>query len=462
MSDRDAGDDTIEPNEEDQLASIEPADLVGTQLEWSTIEVPDRKFDKERNRGGGGKAHRCLYCGEEWQTGGPREIRAHFDIESPRWRLICCPKPEFRERVKAVTAELVHRRLQLELRKKRRLSPSQRLSGGSDGSGESPAFERVGGPEKKRRRDEVDEAWACAFAENALPFSCADRRNFRRAIFLTAKAGEDYVNGRGDDSRLPKRTTFVGSVIKDAGDKLDARVGSRVTKAAKDSGGTIVSDGCRSTSKDACLNVLFETSAGTQFISSIAATEVKKDMRYIARHIIDHIKKIGAANVTAVIMDGACVGAFKYITAEFKHVHCFICPTHSLDNFIKNICSDKPTITVKGHENCPQATFVWGESLFSKALQRVKTVVKTVTRYQKTLDIYRRLKKEANAHLESDAEQYKDLIKYCDTRFMSQLLMRIRYSKSLLILERLLLDGSFNSWLSGESRQTKKKVKSMV
>lgn len=281
-------------------------------------------------------------------------------------------------------------------------------------------------------------------------------------FFLTAKAGEDYVNGRGDDSLLPKRTTFVGSVIKDAGDKLDARVGSRVTKAAEDSGGTIVSDGCRSTSKDACLNVLFETSAGTQFISSIAATEVKKDMKYIARHIIDHIKKIGAANVTAVIMDGACVGAFKYITAKFKHVHCFICPTHSLDNFIKNICSDKPTITVKGHENCPQATFLWGENLFSKALQRFKTVVKAVTRYQKTLDIYRRLKKEANAHLESDAEQYKDLIKYCDTRFMSQLLMTIRYSKSLLILERLLLDGSFNSWLSGESRQTKEKVKSMV
>lgn len=43
----------------------------------------------------------------------------------------------------------------------------------------------------------------------------------------------------------------MGSVIKDAGDKLDARVGSRVTKAAKGSGGTIVSDGCRSTSKGA-------------------------------------------------------------------------------------------------------------------------------------------------------------------------------------------------------------------
>ena len=452
-------DDTIE-HEEDPFATMEPADIAGSKLEWSTIEVPDRKFNKDRNRGGNGKPHRCLYCDEEWQTGGPREIRSHFDIGEPRWRSICCPRPEFRERVKAVTAELVHRRLQKEISRKRRLSPRQRLSEGSDGSGESPAFERVGGPEKKRRRDEVDEAWAYAFAESALPFSCADRLHFRRAIFLTAKAGEDYVNG--DDSRLPKRTTFVGSVIKDAGDKLDARVGSRVTKAAEESGGTIVSDGCRSTSKDACLNVLFETSAGTQFISSIAATEVKKDMQYIARHIIDHIKKIGAANVTAVIMDGACVGAFKYITAKFKHVHCFICPTHSLDNFIKNICSDKPTITVKGHENCPQATFVWGESLFSKALQRVKTVVKTVTRYQKTLDIYRRLKKEANAHLESDAEQYKDLIKYCDTRFMSQLLMTIRYSKSLLILERLLLDGSFNSWLSGESRQTKKKVKSMV
>ena len=177
-------DDTIQ-HEEDPFATMEPADITGTKLEWSTIEVPDRKFNEDRNRGGNGKPHRCLYCGEEWQTGGPREIRSHFDIEAGRWRLICCTKPEFRERVKAVTAELVHRRLQLEIRKKRRLSPSQRLSGGSDGSGESPAFELVGGPEKKRRRDEVDEAWACAFAESALPFARVDHWNFRRDIFLT-------------------------------------------------------------------------------------------------------------------------------------------------------------------------------------------------------------------------------------------------------------------------------------
>ena len=68
------------------------------------------------------------------------------------------------------------------------------------------------------------------------------------------------------------------------------------------------------------------------------------------------------------------------------------------------------------------------------------------------------MKNEANAALDQGAEQYKDLIKYCDTRFMSQLLMAEQYLKSITILERLLVDTKFTSWLRNKSRSTKEKV----
>lgn len=99
----------------------------------------------------------------------------------------------------------------------------------------------------------------------------------------------------------------------------------------------MISDGCRSTSKEACINVLLTTAAGTKFLQSIAATEETKDMRYIAKLINAHIEEIGASRITAVIMDEACAGSFVFITQKFPHVQCFICPTHSLDFYRKHL-----------------------------------------------------------------------------------------------------------------------------
>ncbi len=44
------------------------ADLVGTELEWSTICIESRKT----------KQHRCLFCGRCF-AGGPAQIRDHLD-----------------------------------------------------------------------------------------------------------------------------------------------------------------------------------------------------------------------------------------------------------------------------------------------------------------------------------------------------------------------------------------------
>ncbi len=68
-------------------------------------------------------------------------------------------------------------------------------------------------------------------------------------------------------------------------------------------------------------------------------------MEYIADLVVQQIKELGAHIVTAVCMDGACAGAFKHIEAEIEHVTCFICPTHSLNNFMSDVCSSKTSWT---------------------------------------------------------------------------------------------------------------------
>jgi hypothetical protein len=68
-------------------------------------------------------------------------------------------------------------------------------------------------------------------------------------------------------------------------------------------------------------------------------------------------------------MDGACKSSFARIEKEFPHVFCFICPTQSLDNFMKNVCSgEKETINVRGYDG---PTLEWGEKLFSDTFDKV-------------------------------------------------------------------------------------------
>ena len=47
------------------------SDLVGTEVEWSTITADTRLT-------GGRKKKTCLFCGHEY-TGGPHDIRQHLD-----------------------------------------------------------------------------------------------------------------------------------------------------------------------------------------------------------------------------------------------------------------------------------------------------------------------------------------------------------------------------------------------
>ena len=180
-------------------------------------------------------------------------------------------------------------------------------------------------------------------------------------------------------------------------------------------------------------------------------------MRYIADLVVQQIKELGANIVTAVCMDGACSGAFEYIEAEIKHVTCFICPTRSLNNFMSDVCSSKISINVKGEQK-----ITWAETFFEKPIEDIWKVVKAVTGAQKPLAVYRRIKDVENnriaTHGNADTELYKELLKFCETRFASKILMTVRYSLCRPIIDILLSDTEFNEWLSLQKAETKEKV----
>ena len=97
----------------------------------------------------------------------------------------------------------------------------------------------------------------------------------------------------------------------------------------------------------------------------------------------------------------------------------------ALDNFLKNVCGGKAEVTVRG-----EATFEWGEKLFSDTIAATWSVVHFITSHQKTLAIYRRLKNEPG----SDCKWA--LLGAGETRYASNSLMLDRFSKAHNVIER--------------------------
>lgn len=150
-------------------------------------------------------------------------------------------------------------------------------------------------------------------------------------------------------------------------------------------------------------------------------------------------------------MDGACKASFPIITETLPHLFTYICPTHSLDNFMKNICGDKPLVRIKGVEG----EFVWDESLFSEALEKVWEVVKFICNHQKALARFRDL--GAEVPRESRPKGGLELLRCSETRFASKVLMADRYVNCHPVLERLMIDDAYNAWLTKQTREIREK-----
>ena len=152
-------------------------------------------------------------------------------------------------------------------------------------------------------------------------------------------------------------------------------------------------------------------------------------------------------------MDGACKGSFALITARYPHVFCFICPAHSVDNFLMNVCSDKQSIKVKSIEG----EFTWGRNLFSKPIAQAWEVIKFITHHSKPLATFRQIAGDPQLWKESDMQQpnFVDLKKYCETRFASHLIMLERYEALRIVVEALVANAGYNAWLAKQKNDVK-------
>ena len=218
----------------------------------------------------------------------------------------------------------------------------------------------------KPTRDMITEQWMRVIVKKGLAIDLVDDPEFRAAVVMTARAGTSFMdasNPKGD-SFLPHRMHMMNKVLPALEAKLDAKVSKKISGLLKETGAMIISDGWTSVQNKPIINALLSTPAGSQFVRAMDASGVTKDARFVADFVIDIIEAQGASNIVAVCMDGACKASFEMIIDRFDHLFCFICPTHSVDNFLKNVCCDDPTIKVRDIEG----EFQWGSDIFSKPI----------------------------------------------------------------------------------------------
>ena len=338
------GDDEV-PKQPD-ISQMPAKDLHGFDLEWSTIVPEERSIGKEK------KKKSCLLCKRSY-AGGPSVIRQHLDKDiKPRDVAPCKPTVLALHRYKEVLAELRTRaaikQKQADVAaNKRRAEEAARDNVAGRGHEESHQDDRDQKVFMKPSVEQVNEQWARAVVKKGLALDMVDDPEFRKAILMTARAGLTYVDSQKEEPKLPHRKHLTTKQIPALDEKLNAKVLKKIEGLLEETGCMIMSDGWTSTQNRPIINALQSTPAGARFLKAVDTSGDTKDAQYVADFICACIRSVGPENLVAVVMDGACKSSFAIIEKEFPHIVCFICPTHSVDNFLKNICSDKSTVTVK-------------------------------------------------------------------------------------------------------------------
>jgi hypothetical protein len=316
------------------------ASMTGTEIEWSTIVEEDGKKKTSTRK-------ECALCGHKF-GGGPAVIRTHLDASLfPRDIRPCKPITEAVERHKEVVDMLRVREKESNAAKKaekdRLATEAQRRA---DVHGQTVEQERLNALFGKPTEQEVTEAWVKVIVKKALPLDIVDDPLFRGAIKVTAKLGTGYLDVAGEP-KLPSRKTVTYKVLPKIDDDLDASARTRVLGVVKRTGAMIISDGWSSVANRPIVNALAATPLGVFFIKAVDTSGETKDANFIANFVNTEIIAFGRDNVTAVCMDGACKQAFAFIEAQNPRIFCFICPTHSVDNFLKNINGDNDEVRIQ-------------------------------------------------------------------------------------------------------------------
>ena len=446
-------------------------DLDGGDLQFSTL------VESSRNRADWTAATKqcCLFCGK-WYKYRPSLAEVHLDagltldsVGTARKVTACQPTVQHTDRHAEVLAELRRRRQIKD--EERKAAEKRNVEGGaasSSGKERDPIV--IGGGADPTQSSlvpvvtpvQVHEAWGKTIAACGLPVHIVDDPFFRDAVRLTAMCGMRMICMGPDrtlsDTTLPHRTTYSTKIIPDLDKRTDAAVMNKMEGVLQQLGGALISDGWESTTGRPIVNMVLAANGHSVLRAAIDTTGETKTMEFIADLVVKHINEVGGGKIVAVCMDGACKGAFKYIIEKCPWVQCFVCPSHGVDNFIKNMCSSTDSINMQANPVTgePVSSQPWGHDFFEKTFEDAYSVIKFVSRHQKPLARYRHIA----LHLSKDEKPNGGtaILKYGDTRYGSRVLMGERMLSVRVIYERLTDDGEFNAWLRKQSKRMKEKV----
>jgi hypothetical protein len=312
----------------------------------------------------------------------------------------------------------------------------------------------------------MNEQWARAIVSCGFSIRCVDDEEFRKAVLFSLLCGQQAVSflpGGQKDTSLHHRTMFTVKHLPELDRKLDSAVMARINGLLEKLGGVILSDGWTSTSNRPILNVLLSVLGYSTLRAAIDSSGSAKTMKYIADLLIRYITEVGAEKIFAVCMDGACKGAFPLIRAKFPWIQCFPCPSHGIDNFIKNVCSSKDEIKMQKNEmgNWVQdAPIKWGVNFFSNAFSQMKEVITFVTGRQLPLARFRAIALGLQASEKPDCGT--EPLFFGETRYGSLVMMGDRLLQTLLIYQKLVVDDEYREWVKVQKKSVRKKVRVCV
>jgi hypothetical protein len=334
-------------DDEADLSERPVSELKGSDLEYSTC-TPEPRAPKDNNE--------CIFCGKKY-SGTLREIRCHMVKLSPDSKSLVAkykPNAQWAQRQTAVAAEMKKRFAESSqkaatdaarsvARDQARASTGAAPNGGAGGASSSDAAPAMF---KVVTADDCDKQFARVVAKNNLSTTLSDEQEFRKFLTMVAKSGKRMLkstNKPGEmDTALCHRTKLSGSAIPSVDKALDEKIGKKVEKQAALLGCSGAGDGWTDPNHQPMMHFMQNVPAGSRFVAALNTSGHRKDARYQDKFALDSMKASGGIKLYWMLaFDGACKSPFKHIEEEATQVSCVIDPAHSVDNYAKNVCSNK-------------------------------------------------------------------------------------------------------------------------
>ncbi len=160
--------------------------------------------------------------------------------------------------------------------------------------------------------------------KNGLSPFLVDDPLFWKTLVTTDRMGHSSVYvGKGTalgkrGTTLTHRHTFSRKIIPTTDKRLDEEGMSRLKPRIKKVGGTLMSDGCQSTTNQPVINMILGVDGMLSLRLDTDCPGTDKTMPFICDLLCKVIDELGPGNIFSVVMDGSFKGAFPLIRVVLR------------------------------------------------------------------------------------------------------------------------------------------------